>query len=296
LPILLVLDFLWALHGFEVKAPEGFFARPAALERWDLKQHRGFSPVWLTPVFHALPSASPRSIADKYRVRYGLLAPNIPQIFGIRNASGYEPFCLEAVEDLLGDYWRGLDGVVDALRVMGVHWVIAPDTQYTERLQRVGEMAPGWQFLHVPDPLPFARVMPRRASSVGWRKYLHMQPSGKARVLEEGPNSIVLKTEAHGESLLWLGSFWMPGWKAMVSETFKPLGPDGTGFMTVCIPSGKSLVRLEYAPASFAVGLLIGVIILAGMLSLATLNFIERSTFASGPRRQRQYQTAMDDI
>lgn len=292
LPILIFVDFSSSMHGFEAKAPPASFSRPAALDRWKIGNDRIFSPVWLPAAFYACPPA-PRSIASRYQARQQLLAPNVPQSYGIRNASGYEPFCLAAADDMFGEYWKGVDGILPALQVAGVRWAIAPDTHRIDSLHSVGEIMPGWSMYRVPDPAPMAALVPYEVGAENWRSLLRAPRRGEACIVDESMNRMTICAQARADSMLYIATFWMPGWRFEIDGAApRPASWTASGFIAIRPPEGKSRILFTYAPFPFAVGLLVASVSLAGMLTFAAFSGSDGAIFASGTRRRREYKAS----
>ncbi len=227
---------------------------------------------------------------DNFRARWELLAPNIPQVFGVRNAAAYEPFRLELPRSLFSEYGRGFSAISRSLRLTGVRWLVAPEPYRVDDAKRTFRLIPGWALHELPDPLPLYLVLPGEAAAAGWERILDLPALGGARPVGEGWNHTHLIAQAAAPGLLFLATPWMPGWRATVNGVRIPPLKAGGGFLSVRVPAGVSRADFDYSPSSFSFGLFLATLSLAAALSAALLGILLPGPFASPPRRRRQYR------
>lgn len=274
IPALLAADYLIALHGFEAKAPASAFTPPRILEKRALHEGRVFCPPWIVQVF---PDAGVPQV-EHYRARYWLLSPNIPQLFGLRNACGYEPFCLASHRELFGTWEENLSGMQEAFRSTGVRWMIGPLNRAMPGWIKREDILPGWALWENPSPAGLtAVIMPGAASAarIPWRSLSGMADAGTSRLEFESFNDAVIKVEAARPALLRVSVLWFPGWQAFVNGARVPIARAGGMFLAAPVPAGRSRVVLSYSPLSFKVGLLLSSTVLACLAWLGLLFLLD---------------------
>jgi hypothetical protein len=82
--------------------------------------------------------------------------------------------------------------------------------------------------------------------------------TGKAEILPQAdPNQVIVQTAAENGGWLLLADAWDPGWAATLDgEPTALFRADGL-FRGVRIPPGEHVVRFDYRPWGFAIGVLI---------------------------------------
>lgn len=80
---------------------------------------------------------------------------------------------------------------------------------------------------------------------------------GRAVLIAESPNQLVIQTESESSGWLVLADTWYPGWKAWVGGQSTPIMRANGVFRAVRLPAGIHLVRFRYRPAAFLIGLLV---------------------------------------
>jgi Bacterial membrane protein YfhO len=103
--------------------------------------------------------------------------------------------------------------------------------------------------------------------------------SGKARIVIEIPERLVVETEAPSPSYLVVSDSFDPGWSATVDGQTATIHPAYCAFRAVYLPEGKHTVVFEYSPAGFKLGLWISV---CGIPLALLLWFV--------PRRSAQFE------
>jgi hypothetical protein len=267
-PILLAADLVAAFYGYNFRVDRDFFRAPPVLAVEGIRDGRVFIPSSGEQIYT---DNSPVTMRERYRSRLDILSPNIPQLFGVRNAHGYEPFRLESQRLLFGG-WEDETGTAGAaLRATGVRWAVLPahlaEPGWIKRLAIAGE----WSLWEVPGPRRLAEVVPAAAVKSGWRDLNSAPLTGSARVGGRGWNSLEGAVTAQTDSVLLIRNSWYPGWKAYLNGRRAPVIRAGGVFMAIPVPEGRSQVWLTYCPASFRLGLFLSCIGLAFAL-LAGLN------------------------
>jgi hypothetical protein len=79
--------------------------------------------------------------------------------------------------------------------------------------------------------------------------------AGKARIVEEIPERVVVETEAAMPSYLVLSDTFDPGWSTTVDGRPAPIRPAYIAFRAVFLTAGKHTVVFSYRPAGFEFGL-----------------------------------------
>jgi len=121
------------------------------------------------------------------------------------------------------------------------------------------------------DPLKVALVDQRTAGD----QYLgDLQPGTvlhHIRRLEYVINGLEIELISQGEGILVISETYYPGWKATVNGKEVPLLNVNLAFRGVRVPSGESLVRMVYRPASVRLGIVISLATIIGVLLVGFL-------------------------
>ncbi len=242
--------------------------------------------------------------------------PNTAELFGLKDARGYDFVTVRNYEELIngnaGDFffYRSADTLPAALPLLGVKYVLnfnypAPDpagfdmvysneiTIYRNR-NFYGRVMPVFNF----------EVCPDRASILAKVRSGHFDPrqtllleqppardktetgsatetaGSEASVLAEAPDEVDVQASMARPGFLLLLDSYFPGWAATVNGSNVPILKADYNFRAVAVPSGKSVVRFVYRPASFRAG---GEMFLAGLTVLAVI-FIGSFRAARRPR------------
>ena len=86
---------------------------------------------------------------------------------------------------------------------------------------------------------------------------VNAEVTGKARIVEEVPERVVVETDASMPSYLVLSDTFDPGWSAMVDGRPAPIRPAYVAFRAVYLPEGTHRVVFSYRPAGFELGLVL---------------------------------------
>lgn len=88
---------------------------------------------------------------------------------------------------------------------------------------------------------------------------------GGARIVEESGASISVATDAASPALLVLADANYPGWRAAVDGRDTHIFQTDYALRGVAVPAGRHVVRFEFRPRSFRVGLIISLLSLAAL-------------------------------
>jgi len=267
----LTLDLWWASRHHEAKAPAALFAPGPLSARLAASHDRAFVPPWIGPI-HG--TRTVRSLEASYAARARGLSPNVGLGEGVRNAHGYEPLAPAASWTLFGGWNGEVRSVADGLRAAGVRWLIGPAGRPTALpgWPVRARVAGVWELREAPSFVPPVRVVAEAAAAVAWHRIADAPLTGAASITGSSWNtlSIAMRTD-HGGRLL-TGWFDLPGWIARDAAGRRlPVGPAGRVFQSVPVPAGVGAVRLTYAPLTFALGLLLGTLVLGTVVARAAL-------------------------
>jgi len=268
LPIIIAIYLLSAFHGYTFKVERDFYAEPDLLKVRGIRDGRLFDPASADQIY---PDSSPITMRERYRGRWNIASPNIPQLFGLRNAHGYEPFRLESQRTLFGGWESGTSRVGDALRATGTRWAILPEYKRETGWAKRHALAGDWSLWEIPNPRALGEVIPSAAVIKDWKGLNSVAVAGTAKIREQGWNSLAGTVNAPKDSILLIRNSWYPGWKAFVNGNRVQVLRAGGVFMAVPLPSGQSPVQFIYSPASFRLGLFLSCIALMSAL-LSGLN------------------------
>jgi Bacterial membrane protein YfhO len=83
------------------------------------------------------------------------------------------------------------------------------------------------------------------------------QVSGKARIVKDLPEQVVVEADAGAPAYLVLSDTFDPGWSATLDGQPAPIWPAYIAFRAVYLPQGPHTVVFTYRPAGFELGLLL---------------------------------------
>jgi len=254
IPTLISADLILAFHGYTFKVDREFFSPPDLLQEPGIRDGRLFAPASAEQIY---PDSSPISMRERYQGRWNIASPNIPQIFGIRNAHGYEPFRLESQRELFGAWESGSAPAGEAIKAAGCRWAVMPPGHKSGNgwiKRRI--LAGDWCLWEVPNPRALAEIIPAPAVKSSWNLLNRVAVTGSALISNRGWNAMAGNVSAPAGSVLLIRNSWYPGWKAFVNGKRAPIIRAGGVFMAVPVPAGRSAARLDYSPPSFRIGLL----------------------------------------
>jgi len=112
----------------------------------------------------------------------------------------------------------------------------------------------------------------------------------KLAVLRKTQNKITLQAETAGDSLLFFGDTWYPGWRATLDGREVPIHRVNYMFMGVEIPPGKHTVEFKFYPRNFTLYLLVALAALGASLSLMIPEKMLRRLKSAGKKTAPQNQ------
>ena len=97
---------------------------------------------------------------------------------------------------------------------------------------------------------------------------------GPARVLSYAPHRVAAEATAPSPAWLVLTDTYYPGWRASVNGDPAPLAIANYAFRAVSIPAGTSTVVFSYEPASYRIGLFLGLLAAAVLPALLVAHLL----------------------
>ncbi len=94
---------------------------------------------------------------------------------------------------------------------------------------------------------------------------------GTAHMLEDSTNSVSLEVESDGPGWLVLLDGWFPGWEATIDGKPVRVRRADYAFRAVEVSGGKAVVRFDYRPLSFWIGLLLALVAALALTAAALL-------------------------
>lgn len=95
--------------------------------------------------------------------------------------------------------------------------------------------------------------------------------AGEARVVEDGPERLVIETDTNEGGWLVVGDAFFPGWRASVNGEAATIYPAFHALRALKVPAGRSTVEMVYTPAAFRIGLAFSGAALVAMAVAAAL-------------------------
>lgn len=90
---------------------------------------------------------------------------------------------------------------------------------------------------------------------------------GTSRIISYKPNNILIKTVLQNPALLYLSDNYYPGWKVFVDNKETNILRANYSFRAVEVPDGEHMVKFEYRPFSFRIGIymaILGIVFIFG--------------------------------
>lgn len=115
------------------------------------------------------------------------------------------------------------------------------------------------------------------------------QETGQVMILTDQPQMIELTASLPVAGYLVLLDSFYPGWQVTVNQTPQPIYRANYLSRAVYLPAGEHLVRFEYQPRSFQVGLGLAGIVLMG-IGLIVLQTISLSSYWTGQTDSLSYE------
>lgn len=225
--------------------------------------------------------------------RYFPFSPNLGELYGFENVSGYEQMMLRRYIRFIQEtppYWSmalfnvrylltrgdlsGLPGLklvlaVPAGRLYRMEWTIpryfmAASARFTDRPENFFESVrdpafnPYTQLILEGDPPAVTGQPPLRSYEIN--------------VLKRTSRDQLLEVKLDGHGYLVCSEPYEKGWKAFIDDQPASLWPAFHLLRAVYLPPGKHLVRFYYDPPSFNLGLGISLISFAVILAISLLS------------------------
>ena len=178
------------------------------------------------------------------------------------------PLGLVASHLALKDRWQqlarleGVD-VYENLQVLPRAWLV-PRTVFLSSEDVLHTIKEG----KLPDGTPYK---PREVALVEHWEELRVEtfdPQAQVEVVAHRPNRIELITHSSSPAFLVLSEIFYPGWKAFVDGTEVTIKRTNYVLRGLHLPAGSHLVRFEYNPLSFRLGMAISLLALVGLIGL----------------------------
>jgi len=97
--------------------------------------------------------------------------------------------------------------------------------------------------------------------------YDYADSTAEAKIIEYKDEKIIVKTKNNGNNFLFVGTTYLPGWKAFIDGNEYKIHKTNHGFMGVVVPAGEHNVQFIYEPTGFIVGKYISLILNIMLLS-----------------------------
>jgi hypothetical protein len=104
-------------------------------------------------------------------------------------------------------------------------------------------------------------------------------PSGTADVKRITPDAFTAEVQTNSPGLLVISEQYYPGWRAYVDGKETPIYAVDGSLRGVFLNKGKHMVRLEYKPLSFSIGLVISILSL--LAAMARLVYLYRQSLST---------------
>jgi hypothetical protein len=270
---------------------------------------RGVHPLMPAEhVFPEVPSiALVRADHGLYRVAgwEDALVPNSAMVYGLQDVRGYDGMGPRRYVELLDTVLEpddvfirsGLASASPLLDLLNVKYVFAPPGMRPPIQGLTGIDEESASLYRNDDALPRAFLVDAyrveedaeilrllRGGAIDFRRtvLLEREPEqpfgtvqagmaspGEAIVTQYQNHVVEIETVSDGARLLVLTDAYYPGWRAMVNGGPVRIARANYAFRAVPVPAGRSVVRFEYRPLSFTIGLLVSVaalLIVIGMV------------------------------
>jgi hypothetical protein len=100
-------------------------------------------------------------------------------------------------------------------------------------------------------------------------KRLSVSGTGRARVVADEPERVVVRADASDRALLVLADTWFPGWRARVDGRDAPIVRTDQLLRGVVVPAGAHTVEFAYVPWSWRAGWIVSLVAAVALLGLA---------------------------
>jgi len=214
--------------------------------------------------------------------------PNLTRLWSIPSGSGYGSLILKRVNELLSMSLQGsvagnwMSSSNKSLDLLAIRYISARTQDPIGKRWRLVRQFGSSVVLENMHAMPRAWLVPKviKASSdqilntivAGGSRFKPYEfafvenhftfegssdPKAKAQITKIEKGSMEIQVETANPAFLVVSDIYYPGWTAEVNNTSTELYRTNYLFRGVLVPSGSSLVRMEYRPASFRFGLLI---------------------------------------
>lgn len=102
--------------------------------------------------------------------------------------------------------------------------------------------------------------------------------AGQARMVKYRPHTCKIDAAMGSDGLVVLSDTWQPGWRAYVGGRRSPVIPANYVFRAVPVPQGRHALQFAYAPRSFGLGVLLGLMTLGAMVAATVGRTVRRGT------------------
>jgi hypothetical protein len=275
---LLLLDMFaaQATFSFTVHDPLENFAHPRPIEL--VKRENGYYRIDNVPEAYA-----------HWESLIGLLY-NVPMAFGLP----YNPFDLNRFDD----YWQATQRDARAYDFLSVKYLVVPKGM---------ELTGKWRMVQTDDPtvdvyentraLPRVFVVFQSIVEPDRAKMLQMiesdvynlrqvvflesgvpmsQPDAKAnaQIIQSSNNQVLVQTRSSQNGYLVMSDAYYPGWRVWVDDTEAQLDRANYAFRAAALPAGEHIVRFEFDPVPWHVGLTITLTAMVGLSLIAMVSLM----------------------
>lgn len=217
---------------------------------------------------------------------------NVPMAFGLP----YNPFDLSRFDD----YWLATQRDARAYDFLSVKYLVVPKGmelagkwrldltgdptvnvyENTHALPRVFIVS---QSVVEPDRVKMLQMIESNAYDLRQIVFLESgvpmsQPglNADARIIIASNNQVLVRTRSSRNGYLVMSDAYYPGWRVWVDDEETRLERANYAFRAVAIPSGEHIVRFEFDPVPWRVGLVISSAVLAGLGLIAIVKLIKQ--------------------
>ena len=229
----------------------------------DTDTYRIFSPMMGVSMFNessrcSFPNLGSWNISrEEFLLRKELIEPNLSLVYGLDSADGYEPYMSVSMSELLAQIGSRFT-VTDAPSLDGL------PISFADKVKLLAERKDVMRSLNIKYILTtypisdgdFSKIF---ITNVGacktpvyvyelsgtWPRYYVDDPSRPVKPV--GPiNDMAFTLELDGDSTLFVGNAYLPGWQAAVDGVPVEILPAGGAFMAINVTKGKHVVLMRY--------------------------------------------------
>jgi len=230
----------------------------------------------------------PSKAMDPFMDPYLSFPTNASMIFGLKNASGYNPLMMADYTDLLSIGHK-------ARQWLRVRWFLTPQpdvegmprvwSQGNAHVYDMGPILPrlwicrkvrsfpddAYLFQHMLDPLfdPQREVLFREMEGITPIPRTILSEPDLFEILEDEAESILVRVQLASPAYLVFPDPYCPGWRAYLNRDRIPILKANLAFRAVYCPAGDHEIRLVYRPWSLILGVLCSCACLCSGLALS---------------------------